>query len=132
MSTTSDAVVPEDDFSDLNELDPPPSPRVRKRSPLIAYIGPVVTLGVFLLIWEYMHRSGLRKIWDKPGRLLPSPVTVIDKAFINPQPNVRHQLLVSGLGWTSFAALVGLLITIVIGVALAVIMAQASSYSSAS
>lgn len=126
MSTTSDSpATPEDDFSDINELDPAPVPHARKRSPIIAYVGPVATLGVFLLLWEYMHRSGLRKFFDKPGRLLPSPVTVINKSFIDPAVNVRHQFLL-GLGWTTFAAIVGLLITIVVGILLAVIMAQAS------
>lgn len=127
MTTVSDATVAAaDDFSDLNELDPPPPAAVVKsRSPLIAYVGPLVTLGLFIALWEYMHRSGLRKFFDKPGRLLPSPFTVIDKSFVNPQVNVRHQLL-AGLGWTTFAALVGLLITIVIGVTLAVVMAQAN------
>jgi NitT/TauT family transport system permease protein len=130
MTTVSDTSVDTtaaDDFSDLNQLDPaPPAAAGRSRSPLIAYVGPVVTFVVFVALWEYMHRTGLRTFFDKPGRLLPSLATVVDKSFVNPQPNVRNQLLVSGLGWTTFAALVGLLITIVLGITLAVVMAQAS------
>ena len=126
MTTVSDTSVDTtaaDDFSDLNQLDPaPPAAAVRSRSPLIAYVGPVVTFIVFVALWEYMHRTGLRTFFDKPGRLLPSLATVVDKSFVNPQPNVRNQLLVSGLGWTTFAALVGLLITIVLGITLAVVL----------
>ncbi len=87
-----------------------------------ALTGPVVTFVVFLIVWEYMHRDGMRRLFDKPPFLVPSPATMIDKAFLD--GNVRRQLLV-GLWWTSYAAIIGLVITIVLGMALAVLMAQA-------
>jgi NitT/TauT family transport system permease protein len=89
-----------------------------------ALIGPGITFVIFLVVWEYFHRDGMRRLFDKPGFLVPSPATVVDKAFLN--GNVRGQLL-TGLGWTSFAAIIGLLITIVVGMGLAVAMAQAQS-----
>lgn len=85
-------------------------------------VGPLVTLTVFLAFWEYMHRDGMRRFFDKPGFLLPSPVTVIDQSFFD--ATVREQM-VRGLGWTTFAAVTGLAIAIVLGIALAVLMAQA-------
>lgn len=86
------------------------------------YIGPFVVFVLFVAFWEYMHRSGMRTLLDKNPALMPSPATVIDKAFLDSK--VRGQLL-TGLGWTSWAAFLGLTITIVLGMALAVFMAQA-------
>ena len=85
-------------------------------------IGPVVVFVLFIGFWEYMHRDGMRRFLEKKPSLLPSPVTVIDQAFLDKR--VRGQLL-EGLGWTSYAAFVGLGITIVIGMSLAVLMARA-------
>ncbi len=69
-----------------------------------------------------MHRDGMRRFLDKRPSLLPSLATVIDRAFLD--KFFRDQLL-TALGWTSYAAFVGLAITIVLGMALAVFMAQA-------
>lgn len=85
-------------------------------------IGPIVVFLLFIGFWEYMHRDGMRRFLDKKPSLLPSPVTVIDQAFLDPL--VRRQLLV-GLGWTTYAAAIGLAITIVLGMGLAVLMARA-------
>jgi NitT/TauT family transport system permease protein len=86
-------------------------------------VGPLVTLAVFLLIWEYMHRDGMRRLFDKPGFLLPSPVTVINDSFLNA---VAREQMVRGLGWTALATFIGLAISMVIGVAIGVLMAQAA------
>ncbi len=85
-------------------------------------IGPLVTLALFVVLWEYMHRDGMRRFFDKPGFLVPSPVTVIDQSFLD--ATVRSQMI-KGFGWTAFAAFIGLTISIVIGVTIAVLMAQA-------
>ena len=85
-------------------------------------MAPLAFFVAFLCLWEYFHRDGMRRFFDKPGILVPSPVTVVDKGFLNGQ--VRGQLI-GGLGWTTYAALIGLLITIVIGMGIAVLMAQA-------
>lgn len=87
-----------------------------------AVVGPLVFLVLFLAFWEYLHRDGMRRFFDKPGFLLPSPVTVVDQSFLN--EIVRDQMI-TGLGWTTFTALTGLTISVVLGITLAVLMAQA-------
>jgi len=84
--------------------------------------GPLIVFIFFIALWEYMHRWGMRFFFDKPGFLLPSPVTVFDQSFLKAQ--IREDLL-NGLKWTAVVALLGLVITIVIGMTLAVVMAQA-------
>src|SRR5262249_35354283 len=85
-------------------------------------IGPLLTLVLFVALWEDMHRDGMRRFFDKPGFLLPSSVTVIDQSFLD--ATVRSQML-KGLGWTAFAAIIGLAISIVVGMTIAVLMARA-------
>ncbi len=85
-------------------------------------IGPLAVFVLFVVFWQYMHQSGMRKFFDKPGFLLPSPVTVIHDSFVS-APD--RSTLLNGLGWTTLVALTGLGITIVIGISLAVMMAQA-------
>ncbi|HQZ34170.1 MAG TPA: hypothetical protein PK020_07080, partial [Ilumatobacteraceae bacterium] len=85
-------------------------------------LGPIVVFLLFIGFWEYMHRDGMRSLLGKKPSLLPSPVTVIDQAFLDSV--VRKQLLI-GLGWTTYAAAIGLGITIVLGMGLAVLMARA-------
>ncbi len=85
-------------------------------------IGPLVAFIIFLAIWEWMHRTGMRMLFDKPGFLLPSPVTVVDQAFLRQAP--RRKLL-GGLYWTAFVSVIGLFVSIVVGMTLAVIMARA-------
>jgi NitT/TauT family transport system permease protein len=114
----------DDDFSDLNVLDPPPSPTRPRRWQWRVLVGPGVVFVLFLAFWEYMHRDGMRRLLDKRPSLLPSPVTVVDQAFL--ERRVRDQLLM-GLGWTTYAAFVGLAITIVLGMLLAVVMAQSAA-----
>ncbi len=113
----------EDDVSDIDRLDAPPPVTSTTKFEWSRVIGPIVLLGLFLALWEYMHRDGMRRFFDKPGFLVPSPATVINKSFIE-NATVRGQLI-AGLGWTAYAALLGLFITIVFGIALAVLMAQA-------
>ncbi len=85
-------------------------------------VGPLFVFAVFLGLWEYMHRDGLRRFFDKPGRLLPSPATVVDEGFGNP---IFRSKLWTGLGWTMYTSFIGLAIAIVIGISLAVVMARA-------
>jgi NitT/TauT family transport system permease protein len=106
----------------LDAAPPPPSLDRSRKSMMVSYLGPFVVFLLFIAFWEFMHRWGMVHILDKRAVLLPSPVTVIDQAFL--AADVRGQLL-AGLGWTSYAAFIGLGITIVIGMALAIIMAQA-------
>jgi NitT/TauT family transport system permease protein len=77
---------------------------------------------LFVALWHYMHTSGMRRFFDKPGFLLPAPETVVNDSFVN---DLARSNLINGLKWTTIVALLGLLITIVLGVTLALIMAQA-------
>ena len=99
---------------------PPPTPKDRFQWSTVW--GPLALFIVFVAFWQYMHVSGMRTFFDKPGFLLPSPVTVVDQAFLNSRPRSK---LLHGLGWTAFVAGIGLAITIVVGMSLAVIMARA-------
>lgn len=101
---------------------PADSSRRRPKISVSAFVGPVAFLGLFLAFWEYMHLDGMRRFFDKPGFLLPSVVTVIDKSFL--ESNSRSQMI-TGLGWTALAAAVGLGIAIVLGMSIAVAMSQA-------
>ena len=117
MSAEVEALVPIDpDF----EAAPPSA--TKPKFAWSTVIGPVVVFLLFIAFWEYMHRDGMRRWLDKKPSLMPSPATVIDKAFLD--ETVRNQLL-EGLYWTSYAAFVGLAITVVVGMLLAVIMARA-------
>jgi NitT/TauT family transport system permease protein len=104
-------------------LDAPALPRKSLASKARSFIGPFAVFVLFLVFWEFMHRWGMRHILDKRPALLPSPLTVVHISF--GRPSIRRQLI-GGLGWTSYAAFVGLGVTIVIGMTLAVIMAQAA------
>ena len=86
------------------------------------YLGPFVVFVLFITFWEWMHRVGMELLLDKRASLLPSPVTVIDQAFLD--SIVRRQLL-EGLWWTTYAAFIGLAISVLLGMFLAVLMAQA-------
>jgi NitT/TauT family transport system permease protein len=105
-----------------DDLAPPPTSTPSGRFRWGVIIGPLVTLVLFVALWEYVHRDGMRRFFDKPGFLVPSPSTVIDQSFLDAV--VRQQML-KGLGWTALTAFVGLAIAIVIGVAIAVLMATA-------
>ena len=102
------------------DLDAPSAVKPKRQWSTV--VGPVVVFVLFLAFWEYMHRDGMRRFLDKNPILLPSPVTVIDQAFLDER--VRSQL-VEGLYWTTYAAVIGLTITIVVGISLAVLMARA-------
>lgn len=99
-----------------------PSGRPTRRNVVSSIVGPLVFLVIFLALWEYMHLDGMRRFFDKPGFLLPSSVTVIDQSFLD---SVVRQQMITGLAWTTFTALTGLAISVVLGITLAVLMAQA-------
>ncbi len=99
-----------------------PSGRPTRKNVVGSIVGPLVFLALFLAFWEYMHLDGMRRFFDKPGFLLPSPVTVIDNSFLD---SVVRQQMITGLAWTTFTALTGLAISVVLGISLAVLMAQA-------
>ena len=108
--------------SALDAAPPPPSVSLSKANRVVSSLGPVLVFVFVVAFWEFMHRWGMRHWLDKRPALLPSLATVLDKSFRD--RTVRDQLI-AGLGWTSYAAFIGLGITIVLGMLLAIIMAQA-------
>ena len=100
----------------------PVSDERRRGLELSRFIGPPIVFMLFVALWEYMHRAGMRFFFDKPGFLIPSLATVVNDAFV---ADLARENLLGGIGWTTFVAIVGLLITIVVGITLAVLMAQA-------
>jgi NitT/TauT family transport system permease protein len=97
-------------------------PTSRRRFGWVKLLGPALILVAFVALWQYMHESGMRRFFDKPSFLLPSPVTVVNESFVKA---AGRENMLEGLKWTTLVALLGLLITIVIGVTMALIMAQA-------
>jgi NitT/TauT family transport system permease protein len=100
-----------------------PGPLVKQRrwtwSDVIA---PIIGFGVFVGLWYLMSYWALEHLWDKPQFLIPPPHTVLHDSFFD---SVPRQAMLSGLWYTTIVALYGLLIAIVIGMSLAIIMAQA-------
>jgi NitT/TauT family transport system permease protein len=86
-------------------------------------VAPIIGFGVFVGLWYLMHYWALEALFDKPSFLITAPHRVIEDSFLEGVP--REQML-RGLGWTTFVALIGLSISITLGMLLAVIMAQAT------
>jgi NitT/TauT family transport system permease protein len=92
-------------------------------------IGPLVVLGLFVGGWYFMHHWGMRHIFNKPGFLMPPPHEILYDSFVRevPQPNgstlVPRTALLKALWQTSKLTMLGLSISIVLGVLLAVVMA---------
>ena len=85
-------------------------------------VGPIIGLAVFVGIWYLMHYWALENLFDKPSFLITEPHRVIADSFFDGKP--RSQMF-DALGWTALISLIGLGISIVLGMALAVLMAQA-------
>lgn len=111
------------------EIFGPSSSESRNRFPISRIIAPIVLLALFLGLWYVMHAWGLRYFFDKNGhRLIPTPVRIWHDTIIRPIARERY---IEGIKWTSITAFGGLAITIVIGMALAIIMSQAKWAESA-
>ncbi|MET0147017.1 MAG: ABC transporter permease [Ilumatobacteraceae bacterium] len=89
----------------------------------IDVLGPIAGLVVFVGLWWLMHAWILENVFDKPSFLVPSPATVVDRAYLDAA--VRGDML-QALGWTALVALCGVAVSIVVGTLLAVVMAQAT------
>ena len=90
-----------------------PSSRGSTGNVVSSIVGPLVFLVLFIGLWEYFHRDGMRRFFDKPGFLLPSLATVVDQGFLD---SVVRDQYITGLAWTTFAAVIGLSISIVLGI----------------
>jgi len=101
----------------------------KKKFPVSQVIGPLVLLALFIGLWYLMHSWGLRYFFDKDGhRLIPTPTRVWHDTVIRPIARERY---IEGIKWTGIVAYGGLLITIVVGISLAIVMSQAKWAESA-
>lgn len=101
----------------------PPKAAGRSSNALSKVAGPLIGLAVFVGIWYFMHYWVLENVFDKPSFLITEPHRVIKDSFFDSVP--REQML-TGLGWTTMIALIGLGISIVLGMTIAVLMAQST------
>lgn len=95
--------------------------RQRTRRALFNF-SPVFIFGGFLGAWYFLSYWGLQHLFHKPQFLLPPPHKVLNESFTNKQ--VRDQLGAATV-LSIRVALIGLIIAIVVGVALAIFMSQA-------
>jgi NitT/TauT family transport system permease protein len=110
-------------------LTPGAARRPRRSNKVVSkVIGPVLGLAAFVGIWYLMHYWVLENVFDKPSFLITAPHRVIEDSFFDSVP--RSQML-TGLYWTTLIALLGLLISIVLGMSIAVLMAQSTTLEGA-
>jgi NitT/TauT family transport system permease protein len=117
MSTGSPLVEPP---SVQLGLDPE---EMRSRYQWLNIVAPLLGFVIFIAFWWGMHQWGMRALFDKPPFLLPSPPTVIDQSYLD---SAQRSNMLQGLAWTTAVALVGLTVSIVVGMSIAVLMAQAN------
>ncbi len=86
------------------------------------YLAPVIGFAGFIGFWYFMSYWALQHIWDKPRFLITPPHRVIDVSFLTA---TNRSALFDGLYWTARVSLQGLVISIVVGMALAIVMSQA-------
>ena len=86
-------------------------------------VAPIIGFGVFVGLWYLMHYWALEALFNKPSFLITAPHRVFKDSFLEEIP--REQML-RGLGWTTLVAITGLSISIVLGMFLAIVMAQAT------
>lgn len=105
------------------ELAQPPNPATRRRRRWIDVAGPAAGFAAFVGLWWLAHAWIIETVFDKPKFLIPSPATVVDRSYLAATP--RGDML-QALGWTAVVSLTGLAISIVLGMLLAIVMAQAT------
>lgn len=101
----------------------PATPGLGRSNTLVNVVAPIVGFAVFLGLWYLMHSWALGAVFDKPSFLIPSPPTVVDKSFVASGPRAE---MLRAVGWTALVAFLGLVVSITLGMLLAVLMAQAT------
>jgi NitT/TauT family transport system permease protein len=89
----------------------------------INVVGPLFGFAVFIGLWYMMHYWVLENVFDKPRFLVTAPHRVVKESFLNAE--TRSDMLYA-LGWTALISLIGLAVAIVLGMSLAILMAQAT------
>ncbi len=119
MSSPSDVLT-----SSPSSLEPPaPGVAARPKRSWSDYVAPVLGLAAFIGFWYFLHYWGLEHLWDKPRFLITAPHRVVDKSFLD-SGNLAD--LLDALLYTTIVAMMGLAVAIVVGMSLAICMAQAS------
>lgn len=106
-------------------------PDAKRRLSVIDVVGPIVVFAALIGLWYFMHYWGLRHIFDKPNFLMPPIHDILYDSFVRrvPRPDgsyyvARHDL-VPALWSTTIVALLGLGVSIVLGISTAVVMNRA-------
>ena len=96
-------------------------PDQRERRSLADYSGPVIVFGIFIGFWYLLSTTLLP---PQKRFLLPTPHKVIDEGFLVWRTGESRGLqpILMSLWDSAKVALMGLVITIIVGMALAVIM----------
>jgi NitT/TauT family transport system permease protein len=89
----------------------------------IGIVGPLIALLLFIGVWYLMHYWALENVFDRPAFLITEPDRVINESFLDGD---NRWTLLQGLYWTTVVAMSGLAISIVLGMTLAIAMAQAT------
>ena len=118
MTATHDGVAAP---STIEEPAPPPAQRRKRKAS--DYIAPVLGLIAFVGIWYLAHYWALENLWDKPRFLITAPHRVVNESFLDTD-NLSD--LLDALFYTAFVAFLGLALAIVVGMFLAICMAQAT------
>jgi NitT/TauT family transport system permease protein len=120
----SDGVGPDEDVQQAVSLATiaEDSEKKKKKRRWVELIGPVLALFLFVAIWYLMHYWALEAVFDRPAFLITEPDRVIEESFLNSN---NRTILLQGLYWTTVVAMCGLSISIVLGMAIAIGMAQA-------
>jgi NitT/TauT family transport system permease protein len=103
-------------------LDTPGPVKKQRRWTWGDIVAPIIGFAIFIGLWYLMSYWALEHIWNKPQFLIPPPHRVINDSFFD---SVPRQAMLSGLWYTTVVALTGLGIAIVVGMLLAILMAQA-------
>ena len=102
--------------------DDAPVEAIKGRRSALDYVGPVAVFGLFIAFWYFMSYVGIHEIMSKPKFLVPPPHRVVHDSFFvwrNLHP------ILDALWLSTRVALIGLGISIVLGMALAIVMSQA-------
>ncbi len=94
-----------------------------RRRRWINVVGPMFGFAVFIGLWYLMHYWVLENVFDKPRFLVTAPHRVVKESFLD--GDTRSDMLYA-LGWTALISLIGLAVAIVLGMSLAILMAQAT------
>ena len=90
---------------------------------LVNVFGPLLVFGAVIGAWYLLHYWALETLFDKPSFLITAPHRVVEEAFLD---GATRAAMFRALGWTALVSMIGLGVSIVAGMTLAIVMAQAT------